>query len=341
LNTKLYKLKEITDHDKWRSLQDSMAEVTGMAILTIDYKGEPVTHHSFRRDFCRFVRSNPETCKYCKKCDSRGGLEAVRLNKPYIYHCYANIVDVAIPIIIDEHYIGAVMAGEVRLPDSESGKLEKILQVEIPELSEEDKCQMEDAFNRLPVYPLKKIEMMTRLIENFSKYVVEEAIIKNALYDLNERLLKGVPIPGINDESKKGGDIYVQKGIAEQFVSDIPQPDQMYSSIVSKTIEFVRSRVSDSVSLEMAAKHCHVSSSYLSRVFKREVGMNFSEYVTKQKVSYAKNRILTTDKSVAEISNELGFSDCGYFIKCFSRYEGMTPAAYRKYIFETYSLHSD
>jgi YesN/AraC family two-component response regulator len=66
--------------------------------------------------------------------------------------------------------------------------------------------------------------------------------------------------------------------------------------------------------------------------------MNFSEYVLKQKLSHARNRILTTDSSIAEISNELGFSDCGYFIKCFSKSEGMTPAAYRRYIWETYSV---
>lgn len=339
MNTKLYKLREITDHDKWRSLQDSMAEVTGMAILTIDYKGEPVTHHSFRRDFCRFVRSNPETCKYCKQCDSRGGLEAVRLNKPYIYYCYANIVDVAIPIIIDEHYIGAVMAGEVRLPEKESGKLEKVLQVEFSGISEEDRRKMDEAYQRLPIYPLKKIEMMTRMIENFSKYVVEEAIIKNALYDLNDRLLKEVPIPGINNESKKN--IYGQMEIAEKLTAASPQPVNLYSNIVSNAIDFIRTRVSGSITLEMTANYCHVSRSYLSRAFKKEVRMNFSEYVTKQKLSYAKNRILTTDKSITEISNELGFNDCGYFIKCFSKSEGMTPAAYRKYIFETYSQHSE
>jgi YesN/AraC family two-component response regulator len=72
-----------------------------------------------------------------------------------------------------------------------------------------------------------------------------------------------------------------------------------------------------------------------------KTGMNFSEYVTKQKMFYAKNMILNTNKSIVEISNELGFCDCGYFIKCFSRFEGMTPAAYRKYIWEKYSLHSE
>ena len=319
-----------------------MAEVTGMAIVTIDYKGEPVTHHSFRRDFCKFVRRNPEISKYCKKCDSRGGLEAVRLNRPYIYHCYADIVDVAIPIIIDEHYIGAVMAGEVRLPESESGKLEKILQIdgwELPE--EEDQLQLREAYNRLPIYPLKKIEMMTRLIENFSKYVVEEAIIKNSLYDLNERLLKGMPIPGSGREGKKNDDIYRQLDFAEKLTDDLPQPTNTYSDIVDKAVKFVRSRITDSISLEITARYCHVSRSYLSRIFKKEVGMNFSEYVTKQKISQAKNRILTTDKSMAEISNELGFSDCGYFIKCFNRFEGMTPAAYRKYILKTYSHQSE
>lgn len=37
----------------------------------------------------------------------------MRTNRPYIYKCYFSIIDVAIPIIIDEQYLGAIMAGQV------------------------------------------------------------------------------------------------------------------------------------------------------------------------------------------------------------------------------------
>lgn len=48
------------------------------------------------------VREDPILKKYCEKCDSRGGVEAVRENRPYIYQCCFGLIDVAIPIVISE-----------------------------------------------------------------------------------------------------------------------------------------------------------------------------------------------------------------------------------------------
>lgn len=48
------------------------------------------------------VREDPILKKYCEKCDSRGGAEAVRENRPYIYQCCFGLIDVAIPIVISE-----------------------------------------------------------------------------------------------------------------------------------------------------------------------------------------------------------------------------------------------
>ncbi|WP_252233382.1 PocR ligand-binding domain-containing protein, partial [Clostridium sp. DSM 1985] len=80
-------LNKVIDLEKWVNLQESLAVVTKVAIIIVDYKGNPITKHSGCHRFCKAVRANPELVKYCQKCDSRGGLEAVRLNEPYIYLC--------------------------------------------------------------------------------------------------------------------------------------------------------------------------------------------------------------------------------------------------------------
>ncbi|MDU4588241.1 PocR ligand-binding domain-containing protein, partial [Clostridium sp.] len=106
-----FNLDKLIDLEKWEDLQETIASVTNVAIIIVDYKGNPVTKHSGCHRFCKEIRANPELVKYCQKCDSRGGLEAVRLNEPYIYLCHYNIIDIAIPIMIDGKYIGAIMAG--------------------------------------------------------------------------------------------------------------------------------------------------------------------------------------------------------------------------------------
>ena len=101
----------------FQKLQDEMAKATKLACITVDYTGAPVTAHSCCTDFCALVRNHPEYKHLCEKCDSRGGLEAARNKKPYTYVCHMGVVDVAIPIIYQNLYVGAVMCGQILLPE--------------------------------------------------------------------------------------------------------------------------------------------------------------------------------------------------------------------------------
>ena len=105
---------------------------------------------------------------------------------------------------------------------------------------------------------------------------------------------------------------------------------------VSKTlkpaIEYIYNNKSENISMESMAKLCHVSSSYFSRLFSKEIGENFSTYISKLKIKWAKALLEETDMTINEISDELGFSESGYFIKIFKKYEGVTPNLYKKHL---------
>ena len=121
-------LKTILDIPMFEHLQDALAKATGTAIITIDYKGTPVTKHSCRTEFCSVIRENPVSRKRCYKCDALAGLEAVRLNRPYIYLCHCGIVDVAVPVMVGDKYLGAVMFGQVRIPNGDTdAKVERLV----------------------------------------------------------------------------------------------------------------------------------------------------------------------------------------------------------------------
>lgn len=82
---------------------------------------------------------------------------------------------------------------------------------------------------------------------------------------------------------------------------------------------------------EHMAKLCHLSPSYFSRLFTKSTGENFSSYLSRTKIEWAKQLLETSDLSVAQIGEELGFQEPGYFIKQFKRFEGATPLHYRKF----------
>ncbi|MCG7377858.1 PocR ligand-binding domain-containing protein [Paenibacillus sp. ACRSA] len=333
-------INKILDLTKWKRLQDSLATVTKLAILTVDYKGIPVTSHSSCQAFCQSVRKDPELLPYCQKCDSRGGLEAVRLNEPYVYLCHFNIVDIAIPITIDGKYIGAVMAGQVKLADPEKGTdLEQIVTSKNVPLHAEKLNELQEEYNQLPVMTYEEVVKISNMLSLLCNYIVEEALNKNLLVEMFEKasgnqqslnlatILPGYSIRNIESIKKE-----MTNAIADAYLKTSPNEAESTNPVLQPAFEYIHSHKSEQVSLKHMAELCHLSPSYFSRLFAKETGENFTTYLAKLKIKWAKQLLEITDMPVSQISDELGFNESGYFIKIFKKFEEITPALYRKYI---------
>jgi ligand-binding sensor protein/AraC-like DNA-binding protein len=341
LNNKPLSLQKIINLEKWQEVQDKLALVTEMAMITVDYKGIPVTKHSYCREFCQFIRNNPSTSKYCRKCDSRGGLEAVRLNEPYIYLCHCNIIDIAIPIVVNENYIGAIMAGQVLVAEKEEEeRLERILS---PANSDAfiKTYNLNDYHKRLPVLSFGRIKLIANMLFNLVNYLVEEAINKNTLLNMYEKLLKKAGSLSNSSDFSDYLPLELMKNMKNRIDSAITQTQiNSYNetvkipenSILKPAIEYIFNNKSENITLNQMARLCHVSPSYFSRLFSKEMGENFSDYLPRLKVEWAKKLLETTDSTISQISSDLGFCDDGYFIKVFKKFEGVTPAIYRKHL---------
>jgi AraC-like DNA-binding protein len=72
-----------------------------------------------------------------------------------------------------------------------------------------------------------------------------------------------------------------------------------------------------------------LSPSYLSRLFKQNLGVSVSDYIREKKIEKAENLLKYSDKSLIDIANYLAFSSQSHFIKTFEKYEGLTPKKYR------------
>ena len=99
--------------------------------------------------------------------------------------------------------------------------------------------------------------------------------------------------------------------------------------IVQIVKEYIEENISTDLSLNFVAQKVHMSSSYLSKVFKDETGVNFNNYVTNTRMEKAADMLLNSDMSVEGIASELGYNTPHYFIKKFRQQYGTTPKNYR------------
>ncbi len=93
--------------------------------------------------------------------------------------------------------------------------------------------------------------------------------------------------------------------------------------------EYIARHYMKTLTLEEISKHVHLNASYLSIVFKKETGQNFSDYLTSYRIEMAKNMLRQGEMSIAAISEAVGYTDSKYFSRIFTRLVGLKPSAYR------------
>jgi len=103
------------------------------------------------------------------------------------------------------------------------------------------------------------------------------------------------------------------------------------SEYVTAAVEYIRKSFTERVTLCEAARAVSVSPEHLSRIFKRETGFTFSEYLTLIRLKRAEE-LLRADRSasVSEIAYACGFNDSNYFSERFKAHYGTPPARYRR-----------
>lgn len=129
-------------------------------------------------------------------------------------------------------------------------------------------------------------------------------------------------------------DIYELHEILEEVAVSLTEKVEAYNqnsihSTLQLAIDFIDENFTDQVTLEELAKHAFVSPYYLSRMFKKELGKNFVDYLNEKRIAEAKLRLENISLKTYEVAESVGISDAHYFSRLFKKYTGMTPTDYR------------
>ena len=157
------KISDYLDIGFLQMLQDNCSKAMGLAFVTVDYRGCPITHYSGFTPYCRLGRENQGFFEMCKQCDAHGGFQAAITGEPHIYRCHAGLVDFALPLIRDGIYMGSLMGGQIRLDQGEKGELECILPVQTD--WRKDKV-LDEAYHETQMVSYDKIKSAVTLLHD-------------------------------------------------------------------------------------------------------------------------------------------------------------------------------
>jgi YesN/AraC family two-component response regulator len=101
------------------------------------------------------------------------------------------------------------------------------------------------------------------------------------------------------------------------------------SPILTQAKLYIQDNLSDTLKLSDIAKHLHISSRHLSRLFVKELGVSYSEYVKKERIQKSAMLLKTTNLSIKEISEQTGFKNVHYFTRVFSATVRNPPGNFR------------
>ncbi len=91
-----------------------------------------------------------------------------------------------------------------------------------------------------------------------------------------------------------------------------------------RAVHFIREHHSQPLNLDVVAAEVGLSSAYFSRLFKEQVGLGFSDYLARVRVEAAK-ALLRQGMPIADVSQQVGYSDQSYFSKVFKKLAGESP----------------
>lgn len=148
------------------------------------------------------------------------------------------------------------------------------------------------------------------------------------------------------EEAYSLGDAYIQSALEAHTIDEFSticmsmyddfvhrvhriRMNPQYSESIQRCCDYIEMNIDRNIRAQELADLAGYSVTYFTRRFREETGFGISDYVKAARIERAKILLNTLDKSVQEISDQLGFTTRNYFTHCFRDVTGMTPVEFR------------
>ena len=123
----------------------------------------------------------------------------------------------------------------------------------------------------------------------------------------------------------------IKNFLLEQFAILQNSQERRYSRDILKAFDFIKNNYAlENLSAQNVAEHIGFSVNHFSRLFKKETGDTFINYLTSFRIQKACDFLRKSEKKMYEIAESVGYSSPQYFSQVFYKYTGLTPMEYKK-----------
>ena len=164
--------------------------------------------------------------------------------------------------------------------------------------------------------------------------------VKNALTETMHE--KGIDVLGLLDQNREMFQIPLEFNTLQSYeqwcidychlilkgLNDLAKG--RHSAAVAKAVDYISQHYMEDISLGYLAELACKSTNYFSCIFKKEMGMNFNEYLNEVRIRRAKELLRTTDSMIYEVSESVGYHDYKYFTKVFKKVCGCSPSEFKE-----------
>lgn len=184
---------------------------------------------------------------------------------------------------------------------------------------------------KLSENPLRNLQYhLIITVALITRSCIEGGMVMEEAYNLSDIYIQSI------DKCKTPDEIHM---LHRELVTDYAQrmhllkTQNRYPKAVIVCMDYIYDNLHTRLTLGELADAAGLSVTYLSKLFRREVGMTVKEYITRKRIQAAENMLRYSEFSCLAISDYLCFSSESHFIQVFRKYTGETPKRYREKYF--------
>lgn len=150
----------------------------------------------------------------------------------------------------------------------------------------------------------------------------------------NDRSVEGINIISVHNIISESQSVQELNELVREVCRSITAKINNYNNksiklVLRKAINYIQKHYKEQITLNIVAEHVYVSTSYLSRMFKKELGINFIDYLNGLRIEKAKELLMDPKYKTYEVAEKVGINDAHYFSRLFKKYVGISPTEFK------------